>query len=219
VKYSEPLTGIWRYLLCESIFLGEKKMLKPWKADNAVVAILEEVKKKYHPLLVDANVAVSFNASKPFIKDRFNWGKARKFSCQAKLWHDKEFDFEIILPTEGWHEVLSGEQREAWLDLHLTRFRPEMVVATAADAKGKMKPVKDKFGRISYTDEVKLDQETGLPIWKVDPLDLHVFSDNARKFGVWCDDFEDFKVAVNKVKPHGCGLVAQAECCFIPNID
>ncbi|MEV8810489.1 hypothetical protein AB0066_25520, partial [Klebsiella pneumoniae] len=84
------------------------------------------------------------------------------------------------------------------MDLHLTRFHPEMIPdmeggdedAAPADADGppkkgkKPKPKKDKFGRVIYTNDVKLDEESGEPIWRVDPLDLHVFAKNAARYGL-----------------------------------
>ena len=195
--------------------------IPPWTAGPEVVTILEEVRAKNHnKRLENAKVALCFNDSKPFIKERFNWGKASKFSSLAKLWHakDKKYDFQILLPADGWYQVLQGEQREAWLDLHLCRFRPEMIPATVEE-NGKKKVIKDKFGRIEYTDEIRLDEQTGEPIWKVDPLDLHVFAENAKRYGVWCECLQEFKEALGHEKVHKGKITANAECSFKANVE
>lgn len=199
---------------------------KPWPAGPEVVAVLEEIKEKnHHPRIELAKVALAFVDAKAFVKDRFNWGKARRLSPVSQLWHakGKVYDYEIILPADGWYQVLQGIQKEAWIDLHLARFRPEMK-PTTVEINGKQKPVKDKFGRIEYTDEMKIDEKTGEPIWKCDPLDLHVFADNASRYGVWCEALQDFQAALveseNKQEHlfHKKGIIANADCSFSPNL-
>lgn len=211
---------------------------KPWPAAPDVVQLMEHVKAKHHPLLIDATVALAFIDAKPFTKNRFNWGKASKFSSLNQLWQAKEqkYIYQILLPADGWYQVLAGVQREAWLDLHLTRFHPEMIAAfdegpeagegeeaAAKKKKGKPKPKKDKFGRIVYTNDVKLDEETGEPLWKVDPLDLHVFAVNAKRYGLWCEDLQLIGDAVGGAEApqadlfcNGKGIVPNAECSFKP---
>jgi hypothetical protein len=93
-----------------------------------------------------------------------------------------------------WHSVLKGNQREAYLDLQLSRcgveYLPEEI-----EENGKKKPIKDEWGRVQYTQEVKVDDE-GNPKWKVVPLDLEVFADNVRRYGLWCDDLLELKDAI-----------------------
>lgn len=206
---------------------------KPWPAAPDVVQLMEHVKAKHHPLLIDATVALAFIDAKPFTKNRFNWGKAGKFSSFNQLWQAKEqkYIYQILLPADGWYQVLAGVQREAWLDLHLTRFHPEMIAAfdegpeagegEEVAAKKKGKPKKDKFGRIVYTNDVKLDEESDEPIWKVDNLDLHVFASNAKRYGLWCEDLQLIGDAVGNEAPAidlctAKGIVPNAECSFKP---
>jgi len=192
-----------------------------WPAPADVVGLMEEVKEQNHPRLELAKVALAFVDAKAFLKGRFNWGKARKFTPQAKLWHakDKKYDFEITLPADGWYQVLQGVQKEAWLDLHLSRFRPEMK-PVMVEVNGKQKPVKDDFGRIEYTNDMKIDEKTGEPIWCVDPLDLHVFSDNAARYGVWCQDLQDFEAALveSKSKERQSRFIPNADVVFTPHL-
>lgn len=166
-----------------------------WKADSLVSKILNDVKEKHHvPRLSRANVAIAFDDSKPFVKNKLNLGKLSKFSPLAKLWQGHAADFCLTIPMELWHTVLQGSQRDAYMDLQLTRcgveFLPEEV-----EENGKKKKIKDEFGRIKYTKEIKLDDE-GNPKWKIKALDLEVFAENVRRYGLWCDDLLEFKDAI-----------------------
>jgi len=187
---------------------------QPWPAAPDVVALMETIKSKNHKQLDLAKVALAFEDTKVFKKGRFNWGKAKKFTAGAKLWHpkDKKYDFEITLPADGWYQVLQGVQKEAWLDLHLSRFRPEMK-PVMLEINGKQKPKKDEWGRIEYSDEMKIDEKTSEPIWVVDPLDLHVFADNASRYGVWCETLQDFKAALAESEQR------EERRAFTPNAD
>lgn len=163
-----------------------------WTAPQEVLELADSIRTHHHlPRLEEASIAVSFSDRKPFIGGRFNWGKTSKFSPSAKIWQHKKYDFHISLPADTWHSLLDGNQREAWLDLHLTRCTVEYVPATVLE-NGKKIPRKDEFGRIEYTNEIKRDDE-GFPKWKILPLDLFVFQENVSRFGCWCRDLTEFQ--------------------------
>lgn len=168
--------------------------MEVWAADAEVFELLSKVKEKHHTRLLEANIAVAFVDSKPFTKGRFNWGKAIKFKPSMKVWQDVKYDFLITICCDAWDLILDAEQREALLDLHLeccqVEYVPEM-----ENVNGKQKPVKDKWGRLVYTEEVKLD-DSGEPKWKVEPLDLHIFQKNVKRFGCWCQDLLDLKTVL-----------------------
>jgi hypothetical protein len=173
--------------------------LAPWQAGTDVIDLFKKVKEKHHhPRLELANFAVCFTDSKPFVKGRFNWGKVQKFSPLAKLWHgeNNKYDFLVIICGEAWQNILTMSQREALVDLHLTRcdvdFEPEV---NTDPVTGKETVVKDGFGRIQMSNNIKYDDE-GVPKWKVHPLDLHVFTENVTRYGVWSEELLDFKKAV-----------------------
>lgn len=166
-----------------------------WCAPAEVFDLVNTVKKKWHlPRLEEAEIAISFNDSKPFKNGRFNWGKTAKFSSLAKLWHSKKYDFHISLCADAWLTVLKASQREALIDLHLTRCVVEYMPETIEE-NGKKHPVKDEWGRVQFTNEIKKDDD-GIPKWKIDPLDLNVFQENVIRYGVWCQDLLDFKSAI-----------------------
>lgn len=172
-------------------------------AGEDVMQLLDEVHRKHHARVLDARVAVLFKAVKPFSADgRFNFGQVKKFTPAAKIWHhpDHIYDFEITIPEDAWHVILTPHQREALIDLHLSRCSAEFV-PQEVERNGKRKPDKDQWGRIKYTEEIKLNEETGEPIWKVLPLDLMVFAENARRYGLWHEDLKYFKDAVKDAQP------------------
>jgi len=170
-------------------------VMNPWKAPSEVIDLLDQVKIKHHAdRLESAKIAISFDDSKPFLHNKLNLGKVAKFSPLAKLWQGQRHDFCLSIPMELWHSVLKGSQREAYLDLQLSRcgveYMPEEV-----EENGKKKIIKDEWGRVQYTKEVKFDDE-GNPKWKVVPLDLEVFAHNVRRYGLWCDYLLELKDAI-----------------------
>jgi hypothetical protein len=166
-----------------------------WKAPAVVTELLERVKKQ-HPRLSEASIVVTLTDSKPFVKNRFNWGSVKKFTSSNKLWFAQKHDLCINLCADVWDAILDDNQKEALLDLHLTRCEPECEPEVVVENNKKI-VIKDEFGRIKYTDVVKLDEE-GNPKWVVAPLDLVVFTKNVQRYGLWCSELEDFKEAVLK---------------------
>jgi hypothetical protein len=186
----------------------------PTPAPAGVVQLFEEVKKKHHEKrLGDAEIVVMFNEDKPFKKNRFNWGRVKKCSPETRVLLREHaamrHDFLVILPDEGW-EYLDAKQREAWVDLLLSRctveYEPELdggdqsppdgeTKPKKRGRKAKAKPKKDGMGRIKYTDKPKYDED-GNPKWVVDPLDIHVITENVVRYGAWFGDFKNFQEAV-----------------------
>lgn len=173
-------------------------MADRWSADQVVYELLENVKEKNHPHLAAAKIAVEFVDSKPFIKDRLNLGKVSKFSKAAKIWHppNKRYDFCISICADVWMDLLQVAQREPYLDLKLCQcqveYEPEVV-----EENGKKQVVKDEYGRVSYTDEVKVDAD-GEPMWKVVPVGIPVFVENVKRYGLWYEDFVELKQAIEQ---------------------
>lgn len=182
----------------------------PWAAGLDVTNLFEQVKNKHHTArLGEASIAVCFTDTKPFVKGRFNWGKVNRFQPLHRLWHpnNQKYDFLIVLSADAWTGVLKDIQREALVDLHLSRCSVEYVPIMVEEdeplkkrksknqKEPKKKVKKDEWDRIEYTDEIKRDDE-GNPVWKVLPLDLHIFAENAQRYGVWCEELLTFKNAL-----------------------
>jgi hypothetical protein len=171
-------------------------MANPWKAPQDVLELINHVKEKFHgERLADASIVGCFDDSKAFVKNKINLGKVSKFSTLARLWQNQKHDFCLVICADLWHDVLGNTEREALVDLLLSRCEVELVPETIEE-NGKKKPVKDEWGRIQYTKEIKLDDE-GNPKWKVAPLDLELFAKNVRRYGLWLDDLLEMKEAID----------------------
>jgi len=166
------------------------------KAAPQVRQQLDQLKEKNHPHLEQALVALEFVDSKPYIKDRLNLGKVAKFSKATRLWFpdNAKYDFLISICADVWFGVLNDHQREALLDLQLSRCQVEYEPNTVV-VNGKKQVIKDEWGRVEYTDQVKTDDE-GFPIWKVAPLGFGVIVDNVKRYGIWYEDLLTLKKAM-----------------------
>ena len=169
--------------------------VNPWKASQDVLDLVGSVYTTHHSARIpDAAIGVCFDDSKPFVQNKLNLGKVTKFSPLAKLWQGTKLDFCIPISMDFWHSVLTAEQREAYVDLQLSRcgveYLPEEI-----EENGKKKVIKDEFGRIQYTSDIKTDDD-GNPKWKILPLDLEIFSSNIRRYGLWYDELLEFKDAI-----------------------
>lgn len=166
-----------------------------WKAPTEVRQLLQAIKAKHHsPRLDECSIAICFDESKPFVKNKLNLGKLSKFSITAKLYQMDKHDFCLIIPSSLWQEMLNIDQKKAFLDLHLTRCSMEYVPETIEE-NGKKKKVMDEMGRIQYSKVPKYDAEGNIK-WKVEPLDLEVFASNVSRYGLWQDELILFKEAI-----------------------
>ncbi len=159
-----------------------------WQAPANVLDLLDEVKAKHHsPRLDQATIGLCFADTKAFPNNCLNYGKTVKISTFARIWQERKLDFCLTLCADVWHSILNDQQKQALLDLHLSRCEVECV--SVLDEKGK--PVKDEWERVQYTEEIKFNDD-GTPKWKVLPLDLTVFAINVRKYGLWCEELDEF---------------------------
>ncbi len=170
-----------------------------WKASPDIQELTNTVKDKHHrPRLDSASVAVCFDDSKPFSRNKLNLGKVIKFNELNRLWHGQKHDFCIVLCSDVWYSLLVDTQREALLDLQLTRCEVEYLPVTN-EVNGRKKVVKDEWGRVQYTDQMKVN-DVGDPLWRVVQLDLPVFASNMRRYGLWFDDLVDLQHVIVHVK-------------------
>ena len=160
--------------------------------------LVDKVKAKHSHLQL-AKVAVCFDESKPFVKNKINLGKVLKFNALNRLWQSNKYDFCIVIPSDLWTDVLTTSQKEAYIDLQLCRCVVEYEPETSEDAKGKKKPVKDEWGRVKFSTTIKTDKD-GEPKWNVVPIDFEVLSKNISHYGLWLEEFSGLKDAVLKAK-------------------
>lgn len=170
-----------------------------WSASADLNSKLSQLIEKYHQSRLstpvgDCKITIALTDSNAFVDDKLNWGVIKKFNKFNKVWMNKDFDFCIVLSSELLN-ILKETQKEAILDLHLSRIRPQYQPKKIVES-GKKVIVKDEWGRTEYTDQIKLDKD-GNPKWILDPvLDLQVFANNIKRFGFWCEDLVDFQEAI-----------------------
>jgi len=173
--------------------------VNPWIVSQDIIELIRKIKLQNHsPRLNEASLTAVFEDAKPFVKNRLNLGKVCKFSAFSKLWQTEKHDFCVVIPSDLWSSVLNAEQREAYLDLQLTRCEvecePEVI-----EENGKKKKVKDEWGRVQYTSEMKRD-DNGIPKWQVLPLEgsvgLEIFTKNLRRYGPWLEPIVEMQEAV-----------------------
>jgi hypothetical protein len=169
------------------------------KAPPQVFEALNQVKDKYHlPRLEQAQIAICITDAKPFRAGKINLGKVSKFSPLNKIWQGTKYDFCITLCADVWYQILNDVQRESLLDLLLTCCDVEYEPLTQ-ETNGKKSVIKDEWGRVQYSEDIKCDDE-GQPKWKVQSIDLLVFASNASRYNLWLKDLIDGlePLAVNK---------------------
>lgn len=169
-----------------------------WKAPNEVCEMLLKVKQKYHSNIKEINIAVCFDDSKLFIKNKLNLGKIVKFNDLSKLWIES-YDLCLIIPSDLWVELLKdNSQREAYLDLQLSRcdkeYQPQEIKQN-----GKKIKIKDDLGRIQYTTEPKLDKNGNMK-WIVSPLDIEVYTSNVSRYGLWYESLLELGSQIDKLQ-------------------
>jgi len=164
------------------------------KAPSHIMDLFHTVQDQHHPHLEGSVLAIEFVDSKPYVKDRLNLGKVGKFPAATKLWLQNKFDFFISMCTDVWFDLLDEDQREAYVDLLLTRcqveYEPNVVTVN-----GKDQVIKDEWGRVEYSDTVKADDE-GRPVWKVVPLDILTLTQNIKRYGLWYEDLLELHKAI-----------------------
>lgn len=164
------------------------------KANPEVRQLLKKIQEQNHPHLNQALIALEFSDSKPYVKDRLNLGKVKKFPKSAKLWLSEKYDFCITNVVDVWFGLLNDMQKEALLDLHLSCCQVEYEKNTTIE-NGKKIVIKDEWGRAEYTNVMRTDDE-GCPIWKAVKLDAAVLSENIKRYGVWYEDLLQLKFAI-----------------------
>lgn len=155
-----------------------------WKAPDNVWNLVNEVKAKHHPCLHKALFAVSLDDSKSFIKDKINLGNVVRFSDFQQIWMEGlKYDFCIQMCSEVWHDIFNKKQREALIDLQLSRCSVELEPQMDMK-KGRRVIAKDNHGLIKYSGKNKLDSNGNLK-WVISALDLPIFTRNAERYGLW----------------------------------
>jgi hypothetical protein len=161
-------------------------MAESWKAPQDVQDLCSQVVQKSHSHLEQASFVVVFTDSKPYTRDRLNFGKVSKFSDFNKLFQSTKYDYCINICADVWRDIISPQDHMKLMDLLLSCCTPEYEPETVEE-NGKKKTLKDEWGRVKYTNQIKYTEE-GVPKWLVTPLDIVAFVDNAHRYGLWFEE-------------------------------
>ena len=162
-----------------------------WKAPNEVESFVSRIRGAHHPELQEAKIAVLLSDVTPVVGNRLVLGKMKKTSEEDRTLHG--YDFKLILSAEIW-EDLSEKERCALIDHELTHGTVERVPAYEISASGKRTKCRDEHGRVIYTDEVKIDEATGRPKFKVKPHDVETFLEVIERHGLDnCPEIADIR--------------------------
>lgn len=175
--------------------------------DSDVYQILKEQIRIHHPHLEEAKIVIYVND-----KNKLNGQKvviAESSKASTKLKASIDADFTITIYAMAWGN-LNPEQKKACMDHELYHCGVQYVPVTeeSSDSGGaapgkkkgkkpKAKVVKDEFGRVQYTNEIKRD-ENGVPKWKLIPHDLEEFRNVVEHHGFWDEDLQYFKAVMDK---------------------
>lgn len=150
-----------------------------WMCDSQVYDMAKGLIEKYHPHLVEAKIALLFSDKRKSSGNRLVLGVCKRVSNDDKVLSG--YDFKIILSAEDWGELTSKE-RQALLDHELSHCDVERVPMMEI-VNGKKKPVRDKYGRKLYTEEIQTD-DNGKPKWKIRPHDFENFIKIQERYGL-----------------------------------
>ncbi len=166
-------------------------------------AIMKKLIAKNHTHLLDAKIIIYANDKNKLKGNNIIIADASKSSHKMKA--STCSDFNITLYMTAWSE-LNQSQQEACMDHELSHcgvcYLPITEQIGTPNKKGKVKTkiVKDEFGRVQYSNEIKRDPQTGQPKWKLIPHDLEEFRDIVERHGIWDDSLKSFKEIMDLCK-------------------
>jgi len=162
-----------------------------WKAGREVVELVDKVREKYHPHLAEANIAVVLNDKTPVSGNKVCVGKMKRTSREDQLLH--HHDFKLIVYA-GPFAGMSDKEKAALIDHELTHANVERIPRYEIGESGKRTKCRDEYGRVIYTDEVKIDDESGKPKFVLKQHDVETFLDVIERHGLEnCPEVTDIR--------------------------
>lgn len=168
--------------------------------DNSpVYSTISELVHNYHSHLEEAKFIV-------YCSDKNN-NKANKVviaeasKAPARLKASTNADFTITLYMMPWGD-LNMDQKRACLDHELyhcsVHYEPvKEQIGQSRQGRARMQIVRDEYGRIQYTDEIKRN-ESGEPKWRLISHDLEEFDEIVERYGRWDESIQSFSEALNR---------------------
>ena len=172
--------------------------------DNPIYTIMNRLVSSYHSHLAEAKIVIYASDKNRTKANRIVIADASK--APAKLKASTNADFTITLYMTPWGD-LNVEQRDACLDHELSHcgvhYEPcQEQVGQSRQGRPRMQVVRDEYGRIQYTNEIKRD-ENDEPKWRLLPHDLEEFGDVVERHGRWDEAIQSFSEALNRSDNEG----------------
>ena len=167
--------------------------------NNEAYKTMENLIEKYHKHLKEAKIVIYANDKSKTKGDKVIIAESSKASNKLKA--SINADFTITLYVDTWSS-LSPDQKQACLDHELThcgvQYEPiREQIGLSKTGKSKTRIVRDEYGRVQYTSDIKRD-ENGVPKWKLVIHDLEEFRDIVRRHGMWDEDIQRFKEVLDE---------------------
>lgn len=164
---------------------------QPYKIMNTMI-------QKNHPHLQEAKI-ILYATDRNRLRAN-NVVVASASRAPAKLKASTDADFTITIHITPWSD-LNQAQQTACLDHELmhcgVHYEPvKEQVGKTRQGKARTKIVRDEYGRVQYTNEIKRDDD-GAPKWRMIPHDLEEFRDIVERHGLWDQSLQEFKKAID----------------------
>lgn len=170
------------------------------ESNSSIYTMMNELIERYHPHLSESKIILYANEKNKLKSNHVIIASASKASSRLRA--STEADFTITIHMMPWGD-LSESQKRACLDHELSHcgvhYEPvKEQVGTSRNGRPRMKVVRDSYGRIQYTDEIKRDPETGKPKWRLITHDLEEFRDIVDRHGVWDSSLQSFQEVLRR---------------------
>ncbi len=167
--------------------------------DSSAHSILSELICNYHSHLEEAKIVIYCSDKNKVRANKIVIADASK--APAKLKASINADFTITLYMMPWGD-LNTSQKRACLDHELyhcgVHYEPvKEQVGQSRQGRPRMQVVRDEYGRVQYTNEIKRDVN-GEPKWRLIPHDLEEFDEIVERHGRWDESIQSFSEALNR---------------------
>lgn len=174
-----------------------------WEMEQSspVYDMLTRLIRRNHQHLAEAKIVLYCCDKLKLRGDHVVIAEAKKASPMLKA--STNADFTVTFYMMPWGD-LDSNQKEACFDHELfhcgVAYEPvKEQVGMSASGKQKWKVVKDEYGRKQYTNTIERD-ENGEPKWRIIPHDLEEFRDVVERYGMWDENLQQFKQAIDRAE-------------------
>jgi len=183
-----------------------------WELDatSELYPMVGRLVERYHSHLSEARITLYANDKNRNKANKIIIAEASKASAKMKA--STNADFTLTVYMTPWSD-LTMSQKKACLDHELchcgVHYEPvKEAVGSGRGGRQRFKVVRDEYGRIQYTNEIKRN-ENGEPKWRLLPHDLEEFRDIVARHGIWDEDIQAFKEVLDRNSVNNFSITAE----------